>query len=400
MIRRFGTLLLAWLCLAGIAPAMAAPVRAEQESAAGRQILVLLRLAPEHHRSGSDYGDDLARGARERMARRIARKHGLAVVDGWPMPVLGLDCYIMSVPDGRTVNDAVADVAKDAAVSWAEPMQVYHALGARPAYNDPLLAAQPATAQWRIADLHRYATGRGVKVAVIDSDIDAHHPDLAGQVIANENFVDDRPAVPEAHGTGVAGIIAARADNGQGIVGVAPDAKLIGLRACWQLPGQTAICNSLSLAKALHAAIEKKAQVINLSLSGPPGVLLGRLLDMSLMHGAVVVAAFDPSLPKGGFPASQPGVIAVSDETLTAAVSGVYVAPGRDVPTTEPGGRWDLVNGSSYAAAHVSGLVALLLERREAAALVASRADGGVIDACASLLRTAKSCDLASRLGR
>ena len=76
----------------------------------------------------------------------------------------------------------------------------------------------------------------------------------------------------------------------------------------------------------------------------------------------VVVAAVDPKAFDGGFPASHPGVVAVSDDVATSA-PGAVVAPGRDAPTTEPGGRFALVSGSSYAAAHVSGLFALLRER-------------------------------------
>ena len=76
-----------------------------------------------------------------------------------------------------------------------------------------------------------------VRVAVIDSMIEADHPDLTGQVILSQNFVTGQSDAPEVHGTGVAGIIAALGNNGQGIVGVAPQARLMALRACWQTPG-------------------------------------------------------------------------------------------------------------------------------------------------------------------
>ncbi|HLZ77925.1 MAG TPA: serine protease, partial [Sphingomonas sp.] len=84
---------------------------------------------------------------------------------------------------------------------------------------------------------------------------------------------------------------------------------------------------------------------------------------------------------------------------LAASSLKVYTAPGRDIPTTEPGGRWYLVNGSSYAAAHVSGLMALIRERRTHGggpfALVSARVDGGAIDACATLLGADRSCGCA-----
>jgi len=197
----------------------------------------------------------------------------------------------------------------------------------------------------------------------------------------------------EQHGTAVAGIIAAKADNHLGIAGVAPGARLIGLRACWQARAATE-CDTLSLAKALYYAVDSHADVINLSLSGPDAKLLREILKIAYARGVAVVAAFDPKQPDGGFPASVPGVIAVSDAPVPRARGDVYVAPGRGVPTTEPGGRWFLVNGSSFAAAHVSGLVALLRERRRSAPvmLVAARR-GGPIDACATLVRVAGACD-------
>ncbi len=100
-----------------------------------------------------------------------------------------------------------------------------------------------------------------------------------------------------------------------------------------------------------------------MSLSGPDDPLLGRLLDVAEEHGITIVAAFDPALPGGGFPASHSGVVAVVDEGSEATVAGIFGAPGRDIPTTQPHGGWFFVNGSSFAAAHVSGLFALLRER-------------------------------------
>jgi subtilisin family serine protease len=309
------------------------------------------------------------------------------------MPMIGLDCFVMTVPDGRSTAQAAGQVAKDTQVAWTQPVELYEAQEDASLPNDPLFLAEPAARQWRLAELHRIATGRGIKVAVIDSAIDASHPDLAGQLLLTRNFVAGDSAVAERHGTGVAGVIAAKGGNGVGIVGVAPDARLLGLRACWQAPATGAtLCDSFSLAKAIYFAIQQNSDVINLSLSGPEDKLLAELLKTALAHGSAVIAAFDQKRAGGGFPAELPGVIPVSD-----AFSGgrVYTAPGRDVPTTQPGGRWFLVNGSSFAAAHVSGLVALVRQRQRSPkpALVAQRDGGGFIDACATLIRAANGCD-------
>ncbi|HEX6660662.1 MAG TPA: S8 family serine peptidase [Sphingomicrobium sp.] len=401
---------LAWgAALATIAMASPAAAIESSPSAPERQILVMVRHPPDHFRPNSaysgSYGDDLARSARERLARGIARQYGLTFVEGWPMPMIGVDCFIMLVPTGRSTADAAAQVSHDAKVSWAEPVQIYRTQGGPPPHNDPLYPAQPANRLWQLADLHQMATGRGIKIAVIDSGIDAKHPDLSGQLILNRNFVAGQSEIAEDHGTGVAGIIAAKTDNRLGIAGVAPGARLLGLRACWQqrASATSTVCDSLSLAKALYFAIENKADVINLSLSGPDQRLLRELLKTAIGRGQTVVTAFDDKLGNGGFPASMPGVIAVSDEFLAGSREPVYTAPGRDVPTTQPGGRWFLVNGSSYAAAHVSGLVALVRQRQHAPAsltFVSDRPESGRINACATLARVADNCDCACATAR
>jgi hypothetical protein len=377
------------------------PSEAEPE----RRILVMLRMAPQHFRPdasyGGGYGDGEGRSARWRTAQHLAQAQGVVLVDEWPMPSLGVDCYVMAAPRGSSVEAAVARLAHDPNVAWSEPMHTYHAQGDPPEHNDPLYRVQPAAREWRLAELHRISTGRNVRVAVVDSMIDRNHPDLRGQVELVQNFVADHAAAPEDHGTGVAGIIAARADNGLGIAGIAPQARLLGLRACWQRDAKAAaggaptICDSLSLAKALDFAIAHRVQVINMSLSGPGDLLLSRLLDVALARDMVVVAAYDRNAVDGGFPASHRGVVPVIDEGAGPAIAGVFSAPGRDVPTTEPGGRWFLVNGSSYAAAHVSGLFALVRERaplaHTASTLVVVRY-GDTIDACATVLQSAEPC--------
>ena len=374
-----------------------------------QQVLVLLRLPPNHLRGAADYGDNyndaMGRSARRRFAGRLARAHGLALANDWAMPLIGVDCYVMAVPANQSPQVVAEALSRDRGVAWAEPMNVYHGQGASAAPNDPLFPAQPAAHAWRLADLHQIATGKGVSVAVIDSMIDQSHPDLAGQIQSRENFVEGRSDAPERHGTGVAGVIAAVENNGLGIAGIAPRARLMALRACWQTPPPRAgasetVCDTLSLAEALHFAVLHNAQVINLSLSGPPDPLLGKLIDVALAHGATVVGAADPGLTGGGFPASHPGVVAVAVDGLEAETAGLYTAPGRDVPTTQPGGQWTLVNGSSFSAAHVSGLFALLRERAprarpSASALMTIRAGGGAIDTCATLLRAAGPCDCA-----
>jgi subtilisin family serine protease len=220
---------------------------------------------------------------------------------------------------------------------------------------------------------HRFSRGRGVRVAVIDTGLGDGHPELAGRVVEARDFVGAgrADAHAEAHALAVAGLIAASADNGEGIVGVAPEADIVAMRACWQAdPGREAVCNSFTLALALAAAIDLRTPVINLSLTGPRDPLLERLLDRAIHRGAVVVGA----VPEDGaasvsFPTAMTSVIAVQSAEAVgadgAAADGAawVLAPGRELLTLAPGGRYDFESGSSLAAAQVSGVVALLLAR-------------------------------------
>jgi hypothetical protein len=396
-------LLAAALWLAAMSPAAAETAPPAAAAQGGAQILVMLRLPPEHFRAGASYGggygDGASQAARRRVAERLAQSHGLTVAASWPMPVVGVDCFIMTLPADKSVGQAVAELSREPDVAWSEPMQTYRAQSAGASAappNDPLYRLQPAARAWRLTDLHQVATGRGVRVAVVDSRVDAGHPDLAGQIDVARDFLPAHPGEAENHGTAVAGIIAAVAGNQVGIAGVAPRARLMALRACWRdAAAQDTVCDTLSLARALNFAVENSAEVINLSLAGPPDLLLGKLLDVALARGAIVVGAVDPKLDHGGFPASHPGVVAVATDEGASVARGLYLAPGRDVPTTQPHGRWSLVTGSSYAAAHVSGLLALVREedRRPAdAARLIVRREGGEIDACATVLRARGPC--------
>ena len=377
------------------APAAAAPPA--QAASAARELLVMLRAPTAHARVDGSYGgagySDAARAqSQARVGARLAAAHGLSVVTLWALPSLGMDCVVLALPPGASLDASIAALQAHPEVAWAQPMNEFHAQG----HTDPLYALQPAAAQWHLDDLHAIATGRHVRVAIIDSGVDDTHPDLAQAVQARANFVDGQDWAPEVHGTAVAGLVAARADNGIGMVGVAPDAQLYALRACWEVSASQTLCNSLSLAKALSFAIERKADVINMSLSGPVDLLLGRLIDVALSHRQQVVAAVDAHLARGGFPAAHPGVIAVVDgqsDATPAGLAGAWAAPARDLPTTVPGGGWRMVSGTSFAAGEVSGLLAVMDQAQSdnhGATLRLVRLPGGGIDACASLLQAAE----------
>lgn len=382
-----------WLRLFALLLCCASTAAFAQAEEAQRQVLVMLQLPKAHYRPDGSYagtyGEGVGRQSRQQVAQSLAEAHQLEMRSEWPMPLAGVDCFVMRLPTGDTRSPAqVAEaVSADKRVAWAQPVSVYRAQGSE---QEPLYPAQPAARQWHLAALHQLATGKGVRVAIVDSGVESTHPDLAGQVAFNGNFVDDRAPPPEGHGTAVAGIIAARADNGLGIAGVAPNARLLALRACWQAAGPQTLCTSLGLAKALYAAIQQGADIINMSLGGPDDRLLGVLIDQAQARGATVVAAMPGE--NGPFPANHPGVLVVGSAPPLPA--GVVIAPGRDVPSTAVGGGWALVTGSSFAAAHAAGLLALVREldgTRGTGALKTAlvTAAQGRIDSCATLARHA-----------
>jgi len=409
--RYFPWLLLAAWAVASAAPASGAlpPQTPPATQVAQRQVLVMLRMAPAHYRPDALYGGDYrnapGRAARRHVASVLAREHGLSLHDEWPMPALGVDCFVLDAPDRDSAAREALALARDPRVESAQAMQLFRTLGTQaPARADPLYAAQPAAAAWHLRELHAQTTGKGVRVAVIDSGVDVDHPDLRGQVAVSRNFVGSGDAVGEAHGTAVAGIIAALEGNGIGIAGIAPQARLLALRACWQQAAGSA-CSSFTLAQALQFAIDARAQVLNLSLTGPSDRLLSRLLDVALRRGISVVGAVDANERDGGFPASHPGVVAVEGLHGVAPPVTAVLAPADGIPATLPDGNWGLVSGSSYATAQVSGLVALLRQRTPglAPAQVLASLGGGsglplrkerprAIDACAVMMRTAGHC--------
>jgi subtilisin family serine protease len=375
----------------------------------------MLRLPAKHFRPDGGYGgsymNDSGSAARRRIASALAASHGLHLRDSWAMPAIGVDCFVMEADAGVPLERVLTALSGDQRVAWAQALSQYQGMaagvGTSGTGSDPLYPIQPAAHDWHLSELHRISTGRNVLVAVVDSGVDASHPDLAGQLGLRRNFVDDSADAAESHGTAVAGIIGARAGNGIGISGVAPGVKLMALRACWETGGRVARCNSLTLAKAINFALENRARIINLSLAGPADRLLQSLLDAALARGIVVIGAADPQLADGGFPASHPGVIAIArrgDKHPLAANLGY--APGTDIPTCKPGAAWGLVSGSSYAAAHVAGLAALLTELRPRDTAQALRSElssnsvsstalassTGNIDACAALARAASAC--------
>jgi Subtilase family len=351
----------------------------------------------------------------------LGRDYGLQQVRAWPIAQLGVQCLVFALPPQADRSAMLSRLAADRRVRLAQPLQLFNSLaaqaadasqpepvvpatfsGAKPGitgYNDPYIGLQQGFAAIDAGAAQRWSRGEGVRVAIIDTGVEVSHPDLAGRVEATRNFIDSDMQSFEAdrHGTSVAGVIGADANNNVGIVGVAPAARLQIYKACQPLQPNSleAQCNSFTLALALDAAIAAHAQIVNLSLGGPSDPLLTQLVRNGQRRGIVFVGAVPRDGRLDGFPIGIAGVIAVDQVGRSDGSATVLHAPGSDILSLAPAGRYDFATGSSFAAAHVTGAIALLRARApalDASALFAllqrtrTRDDQGErINACAAL---------------
>lgn len=307
-------------------------------------------------------------GWSERIGKQLAERYHLQLVAQWPVTELGVSCVVYEVPEPLPLTEAIATLQQDGDVGSVQVMHSFQVLADPPTdktlYSDPYLPLQTAFNTLNIAEWHKNATGRGIRIALIDTGVDLEHPDLKGQINYSENMAPEPGDhnLADKHGTAVAGVLAARPNNGIGIAGIAPDAEVFALRACWpnQPDSLAAHCNSFTLALALNQAIRMNSHIINLSLSGPEDSLLKMLIEKALSKGILVIAAVPGKDQPGGFPANIPGVLAVSE--IANANSQNITAPGQDILTTVPHDAYDFMTGSSFATPHIAGMAALLLQ--------------------------------------
>jgi thermitase len=234
--------------------------------------------------------------------------------------------------------------------------------------NDPLLDKQWAPDKIHISSLQNFAgNNKEPLVAILDTGIDRNHPDLAGEVIAEVNFTDS-PTVNDrnGHGTHVAGIIAAKDNNGIGIAGIAPESRLMNVKVA----NDDGTCRAAVVSRGIIWAADHGAKIINISLEMGPSAELENAVDYAWNKGAVIIAAAGNSgWDKPVYPAAYMNCIAVAgttqdDELAPLSNYGDWVdvaAPGFLIYSTLPGDKYGYENGTSSAAAYVSGMAALLM---------------------------------------
>jgi hypothetical protein len=299
----------------------------------------------------------------------LAQQYNLQRLNNQTLTLIAARAQLYAIPDGRTVAALVSVLGADPRVRFAQGNFAYRRQG-ETGKAQQAEAPQYALSKMSVAPAHEMALGRGVRIAVIDSAIDAAHPDLAGAVLNTFDATNRSADTSDGHGTAVAGIIGARGT----VRGVAPMAEILAVRAFAPLARQQPIASSsVILLRAIEWSVVNGAQVLNMSFVGPRDPAVQAMIEAAQKRNAVIVAAAGNggSSAPPAYPAAYPGVIAVtaidaSDKRYPHANRGTYIAisaPGVDILAPADGGRHAFLSGTSFAAAHVSGIVALLLER-------------------------------------
>lgn len=308
----------------------------------------------------------------------LMRRRSLVAVDSSPVALIDATLVRFSIVDNRPLEQVLAALAGDSSVLAAQPNYRFEV-------SDELAGGakrypQYAPAKMRIPEAHAIAKGRGVKLAIIDTGIDERHPEIMGAVADRFDSLREGELRAESHGTAVAGLISARIN----LRGIAPEARVLSVRAFASNKGGTAQSTSLALVRGIDWAFAAEARLFNLSFAGPHDELLGKVIAAAAKKGAIFVAAAGNGGPDAApaYPGAFPDVIAVTatddrEQVFSRAQRGAYVAiaaPGVDILTPAPGATYDISSGTSIAAAHVTGIVALILQRDPSASPEAVRA--------------------------
>jgi filamentous hemagglutinin family protein len=305
----------------------------------------------------------------EATLSEIVKQHGLTVVSSQCLQAAGIAAYRMRHASSETISSVIRALASRQIIAAAQAnylfaMQQQEVQSATSQQGDP---GQYVPAKLRLHLAHRVVTGRGVPIGVIDSEIDGAHPDYAGAVVDRYDAtgMDDNP---HPHGTGMAGAIVSR----QRLLGVAPGARIFAVRT-FSSRAANSESTTFHILKGLDWAVGNQVRIINMSFAGPRDPSLERALKAANDQGVVLIAAAGNAGPRAPafYPAADPSVIAVTatdieDRLFSGANRGAHVAiaaPGVDILVPAPAGEYQVTTGTSVATAHISGVVALMLER-------------------------------------
>src|SRR6185369_13549158 len=239
----------------------------------------------------------------------LQRRFNLQRLEQQRVQLTGTTFYRWRIPDRRSVTNVVRALESERTIASAQPNYLFtlqeDAASAAKVEGDP---AQYELAKLKLPQAHALATGDRIRVAVIDSAIDATHPEIAGSVVQSFDALA-KPAAPHKHGTSIAGAIAA---HGR-LMGAAPRAQILAIRA-FDPKDAGAQGTTFAILKGLDWAAANGARVINMSFAGPSDPAMRRSLEAARKKGIVLVAAAGNAGAKSPplYPAADANVIAVS----------------------------------------------------------------------------------------
>jgi len=316
---------------------------------------------------------------------------GAKIAQSFFSPVICATVARVTGPPGSTLDQLVTVVPdtgivvpNDVYSSAADELRPVAAVANAP---DPYAPLQYGLAISGVREARTLGAGDGVRIALLDSTPELSHRDLApGRIEAVSTEVPSEASKGKSsprsssagssslekasvHGTLMAGVIGAVENNGFGIAGLAPRARVVSIPVCTATGGAGGQCTIYQLLQGFDRAHDAEAVLVNLSLSGPPNPLLERGVARLEELGLVVVAAAgNDGREEKRYPAAYPSVIGVGavdrdGRLFRASNRGAWVelyAPGVEVLSTVPGSAFAFGSGTSLAAAHVTGSLAVL----------------------------------------
>ncbi len=296
----------------------------------------------------------------------LVRRQRLVRLESVNLALTGTTFHRWQIADRRSVPAVVRALEADGLVMAVQP-NYWARLQEDTSTTAGTELEQYALAKLRVPQAHGLATGGRIRIAVIDAGVDAGHPEFAGMVVETFDAIGTGDRI-HPHGTAVVGAIAAQAR----LRGTAPDAHILAVRA-FGTSRTSSDGTTFNILKGLDWAVARGARIVNMSFAGPRDPAVQRHLARARAKGVVLIAAAGNAGPSSPalYPAADPIVIAVTatdenDKLFKAANRGRHItvaAPGVDLLLPAPDGEFRVTSGTSFAAALVSGAVALLLER-------------------------------------
>ena len=280
-------------------------------------------------------------------------------VDTFFLP--GVTVHRYGLPAGADVRSTIAALEQSGAVVNAQPNYIYTLQQEQSSGK----LQQFANTRINLAAAHETTDGDAVRIAIIDTAVDAGHVELKSASVNLFDVSDSSDKNVDPHGTAIAGILAA---NGK-LTGVAPGARLIGIAAFSKNSSGNVAGNTWTILDALNIALEQKAEILNLSFAGPFDPLMKQSFEGAERRNMISVAAAGNEGPDADelFPAAYQTVVAVTatnsmDAIYEDANQGDYVelaAPGVGVLVLSSNSGFRSASGTSMATAYVSGVLAL-----------------------------------------